>query len=342
MDIFKMDLAFFGEDGAAAPAAVAGDAGSATADAGAAQPAGAAAPQAQMPANVSPRVAAELQRQMKAHPEHFAQKGPAAGNPQAQPKPQVDAQAAQAQQDADADLQARWESMKKGEFAKLFGQDVQAAIKDRFKNQKDLKSELDELEPALKVLRERAGVESNSDLVKQIMDDDSLYEEAANEAGMTVDAYKEHLKLVQERDQYKREHNEQVLQQQIDAHYQKLVQQSQALKQEFPDFDLQKELRENPHFKRITAPDIGMSVRDAFFATHHDELAPQMMAYGMQRAKQQMAQNIQANAARPREGGLGSRQNAAADMKLDPRSMTRKERDAIRAQIHAGRKITFD
>lgn len=336
MDIFKMDLAFFGEDGAAAPAAVAGDAGSATADAGAAQPAGAAAPQAQMPANVSPRVAAELQRQMKAHPENFAQKGPAAGNPQAQPKPQVDAQAAQAQQDADADLQARWESMKKGEFAKLFGQDVQAAIKDRFKNQKQDTAELEayrKLEPALKVLRERAGVESNNDLANQILDDDSLYEDAANDAGMTVAAYKNYLKFKQEHDDHVRQAEEQQQQEAVRQHYMELTRQAEELKKQFPDFDLQKELK-NERFMKMTSPQVRTPVAEAYFAVHYAELAPKMMSYGMQRAKQQMAQDIMAKGARPREGGLNT-QNTAADMSRNFAAMDRKEREKIYARIHS-------
>ena len=76
-----MDLTFFGEDGAAAPAAE--GAGSAMAETGAAP--AAEAPQAQ---NVSPRIASEMKRQMAAHPEKYGQQNAAA-------KPQADAKAVQ-------------------------------------------------------------------------------------------------------------------------------------------------------------------------------------------------------------------------------------------------------
>ena len=328
MGKFKMDLGFFGEEGAAAPAAGTEGAGSEMAVADAAGSA-----QAQAPGNVSPRIASEIQRQKQAHPEKYGQQNAAA-------KPRADAQAVQTDPEkaAEAELQARWEAAKKGEFAKLYGQDVQNAIKERFKNREADTAELEgyrNLEPALKVLRERAGVETNDDLMAMIMDDDSLYEDAANEAGMTVEAYKNYLKFKEEHDQHIREAEEQQQKEAINQHYMKLSQQADELKKKFPDFDLDRELQD-VNFLRLTSPQVNIPVEQAYFSLHYNELAPQMMAYGMQRAKNQMAQTIQVNGARPREGGLNSR-NTAADMNLNFRATDRKYRNAIYAAIHAGK-----
>lgn len=335
MEKLKMDLAFFGEEGAGAPAAAAESAGSAeTAEAGAAQ-AAETIPQAKP--QYSPRVAAEIERQKRVHG------AKAAAQPQAQVTQQVDAQADRqpdsGAQNAEAELQARWEAAKKGEFAKFYGQDVQAAVKDRLKNRQAEDNELAgyrSMEPALKVLRERAGVETNEELMKQIMDDDSIYEDAANEAGMTVPAYREFLKFKEEHDQHVREAEEQQNREAIGQHYMKLTKQAEEMKAQFPNFNLDAELQ-NPDFLKLTSPAIGLSVEDAYFAVHHKELGPQMMAYGMQRAKNQMAQSIMAKGARPREGGLDNR-NAAADMTMNFKAMDRKERNAVYAAIHAGRK----
>ena len=350
MNKFDLNLQYFAEEGAAA-----GGGESAGTQATMAEPSGnipiqAGDTLADGTKISSTRVAAAMEKQMARHPE--LRKVYGRGQTQAAGvKPQVDAQAAKPADTpqaatqtpaAEADPQSRWEALKKGEFAEQYGADVQKAIQERFKNQKNLQGELDKLEPALKVLRERAGVESNDDLVKQIMDDDSLYEEAANEAGMTVEAYKNFLQFKQEHDEHVRAQQEQQFQEGVRQHYMKLAQQAEAMKQQFPELNLDKELQ-NEQFRRLTAPDIGMSVEDAYFAVHHKELAPQMMAYGMQRAKNQMAQSIMANGNRPREGGLGSKGNAAADMKLDPRQMSRNERDALRKRIHSGLKgVTFD
>lgn len=338
-----LDLNWFGEDGAgSAPAAGTEAGGSAqTADNAGAAPVQVGETVGGMKVT-SPRVAAAMERQMQRHPELrqvYGRTGagnpaPNAGNQQAQ---QVDAQAAQQQAEGQAqaeDAQSRWEQLKKGEFAELYGADVKAAIQERFKNQKDLQSKMDKLEPALKVLRERAGVDNDDDLIAQIMDDDSLYEEAANEAGMTVSAYKEFQKFKAEHDQHIREQAEQQRQEAVGRHYMELTRQAEAMKAQFPDFDLDKELQ-NERFLRLTSPEIGVSVEDAYFAVHHKELGPQMLAYGMQRAKDQMAQTIMVNGARPREGGLNA-PTAAAKMDINFKSLSRAERNRAYARVHAG------
>lgn len=338
MDKFRMGLYWFGEEGAAeAPAAGAEPGGSETAGGNAPVQVGDTLPDGMKVS--SNRVAAEMEKQMRRHPELrevYGRKAPAAP---------ADAQAAQ-QADgtsAEADLQARWESAKKGEFAKLYGQDVQNAIRDRFKGQAAERAELEgyrKLEPMLKVLRDRAGVEDNEALSNQVLDDDSLYEEEANKAGMTVAAYKDYLKFKQEHDQHVREQAEQQRLDAVGRHYMGLTRQAEEMKQKFPDFSLDRELQ-NPNFLKLTSPEIGLSVEDAYFAVHHKELGPQMMAYGMQRAKNQMAQTIMANGSRPREGGLNTR-NTAADMQINPKRLSRQERNKIYEQIHAGKVKLFN
>ncbi len=353
MKISKLNLQQFAEDGGAAAPAEGSAAG--TAEAGGNAPVMVGDTLADGTQIQTQRVAAAMEKQMQRHPELRKVYGkgqqpataPAAA-PQAAPMQQPaqgqgqPAAEAAGEADAEADLKARWEAAKKGEFASLYGQDVQNAVKDRFKNQADLKAAMDKLEPALKVLRERAGVETNDDLAAHILDDDSLYEDAANEAGMTVEGYKEFMKLKAEHEQHVREEAEYQQREEINRHYQGLVKQAEEFRKQFPNFDLNQELS-NPEFLRLTSPAIGVSVEDAYHAVHHRELGAQQMVYGMQRAQQQMAQNIMANANRPREGGMGSQTAAAADMKIDPRGMTRKERDALRQRIHNGaRGVTFD
>ena len=327
-----MNLHFFGEEGAAAPAAAAGGEGStqsADMGTGTIQQGDTLRDGTKVP---SARVAAAMEAQMQRHPELREKYGKGQA---VQQQPQ-----ATEQKDAANDAQARWEALKKGEFAELYGKDVQQAIQDRFKNQKDLQAAMDKLEPALKVLRERAGVESNDELVDHIMDDDSIYEEEASEAGMTVEAYRNFLKFKEEHDQRLQAQAQQERAEFLNKHYQKLAQQAEALRAQFPDINLDKELQ-NEQFMRLTGPDIGLSVEDAYFAVHHKDLGPQMMAYGMQRARNQMAQTIMVNGSRPREGGLNN-QNTAADMKVNPNTLSRRERDAIRARVHAGKRVTFE
>lgn len=285
----------------------------------------------------SARVAAALQKQMARHPnlKQVYRQG-------AQPAPAAQEAAGAEAAPEGPSIEERWENMKKGEFAEMYGRDVQNAIKDRFKNQADANEKINALEPMLKVLRERAGVETNEDLVKHVMDDDSLYEEAASEAGMTIPAYKQFMAMKQERDAAQAREQEDQRTAMINQHFQNLVRQGEELKKQFPNFDLQKEL-ENPAFFRMTQPGVGLPVEDAYFAIHRKELAPQMLAYGMQRAKTQMGQTLQAQQKRPQEGAMRQQGQAAEVMKLDPARMTRQERERIKQEIRLNkRRVSFD
>lgn len=277
------------------------------------------------------QVAAALNRQMRKHPELRNVYG------KGQPAQQQTVE----QVPAEKTVEERWEELKKGEFAEPYGRDVQAAIRDRFKNQADVSAQLNALEPVLKVLRERAGVESNEDLIHYVMDDDSLYEEAASEAGMTVPAYRQFMQMKEERDAAEAQREESLRDAMLQQHFAGLQQQAEAMKKIYPNFDLNAELQ-NEKFFRMTSPEGGLSVEDAFFAIHHKELAPQMMAYGMERAKEQMGQTIQAQRKRPAEGAMRQQGQLAGQVKLDPRQLTKQERAEIKRQVRLGKRVSFD
>lgn len=332
--MIKLKLQMFaeGEGGGAAPAADTGTAGGG-AETAAAEPAQSAAvgvgdTLADGSKVTDARVAAALNRQMKKHPELRKVYG------------QTQQQPAEATP-AEKTIEERWEEAKKGEYAEMYGRDVQKAIQDRFKNQQDNGQQLNALEPMLKVLRDRAGVASNEELIKAVMDDDSLYEEEANAKGMTIPAYKEFMQMQQQLQETQAREQESIREQQLHQHFNKLMEQAESMKQLYPDFDLQKELA-NPNFMRLTSPEVGVSVEDAYYAIHHKELAPQMMAYGMQRAKQQMGQTLQAQRQRPAEGAMRNQGQPAAAVRLDPKALTKQERAAIKRQVFLGKKVSFD
>lgn len=334
--IFKLNLQQFTEAGGAAAPAAGGEATAtntaesapATPEAAPAINAGDVLPDGNPVQNT--RVAAAMNRQMQKHPE--LRKVYGKGQP---------ATAQQETAPAGPTIEERWAEAKKGEFAELYGRDVQNAIRDRFRNQQDTQGQLDKLEPMLKVLRDRAGVESNDDLIKTVMDDDSLYEDEANEHGMTIPAYREFKAAQEQLQQMQQAEAQRQETARIEQHYGKLQAQANAMKQMYPDFNLDRELQ-NPNFLRLTSPEVGISVEDAYYAVHHKELAPQMMAYGMERAKQQMGQTLQAQRARPAEGAMKVQGQPAAEVKIDPRQMTRKEREEIKRQVRLGRRVSFD
>ena len=329
---YRLNLQMFAEENGAAAVEPAG-AETATAAEGTAEPVAVSAGDELGDGQVvSSQVAAEMNKQMARHPELQKVYGQAVKR-KGQP-----AQAAPAEASAPAEKTAeeRWNEAKKGEFAEFYGRDVQAAVQDRFKNQADNQAALKTLEPMLEILRERAGVKTNDELISYVMDDDSLYEEAASEAGMTVPAYKEFMQIKQERDEAKAREQESIEQQMLFNHYQNLCQQAEEFRKIMPEFNLDRTLQEDPKFLQLTSPEVGLDVQTAFFALHKDEIMPQAMVAGMERAKQQMGQTIQAQHKRPAEGAMKSRGQQAADFKVDPRNLTPTERKKVYDLIHRG------
>ena len=242
------------------------------------------------------------------------------------------------EQNTEPSLEDEWNEAKKGKFKELIGRDIQNAIQDRFKNQKDASKALQDMQPMLVALMKKSGAESVEELQQMILDDDSLYEEEAEKLGMTVEGYRNFKEMEDENKRLKAQEEMTMEQQMIREHLQKLAVQAENLKKIYPDFDLHKEM-ENEKFRRMTAPNSGLSLEDAFFAIHHRELEPQAMQYGFQRAQQQMSQTLQANRARPVEGAMKG--GKPADVAIDPRSMTREERQRLIERSRRGEKIVF-
>jgi len=240
---------------------------------------------------------------------------------------------------AEPDLDAEWQEAKK-RFRDQYGRDVKAAVDDRFKNQKDANEQLGKVMPALQALAKKLGLDENDTdgVIETILDDDSLYEEEAEAAGMTVEGYKNFRAMEEENERLKAREAEEQEQMFLRQHFQNLAMQGEEMKKTFPDFDLKAEM-ENETFRRLVAPNSGLDVRAAFYAVHHAELEPQAMAYGIRKAQQQMSQTLQANRARPVEGAM--KKGQPANVAIDPRSMTREERQRLLERARRGERIEF-
>ena len=155
---------------------------------------------------------------------------------------------------------------------------------------------------------------------------------------MTVEGYKTYQEMQAENQRLRAQEERDREQFMLRQHFQNLAQQGEEMKKIYPDFDLRREM-ENETFRRLVAPNSGLKVSDAFFAVHHAELEPQAMAYGYQRAQQQISNTLQANRARPVEGPL--KKGQSANVAIDPKAMSRKERENLIERARRGEKIIF-
>ncbi len=121
-------------------------------------------------------------------------------------------------------------------------------------------------------------------------------------------------------------------------HYARLNKQGEELKRTFPDFDLMREMQ-NPAFVRMTAPGTGVSVKDAFYALHGEDIQRESMQYAAVQAGRRIAASVQAGASRPLENGAQAA--APVTLGIDIRSMNKKQREEYRRRIHSGEIINF-
>lgn len=257
---------------------------------------------------------------------------------QQEAEPVTDEQAAAAETTApeegsqnSAPARMSWdEIMKDPEYNKQ----MQSVIKSRLKSAGAAEESMNKLAPAIEVLARKYGLDANNldadALAQAISDDNSYYEDKALEMGVPVETAKKIDQSERETARRQAEEARTIEQQKIQAHLDKLQQQGEALKQIFPSFDLVTELQ-NPAFARMTAPNVGISVEDAYYAIHRKEIQTAAMQATAQRTAQQMANAIRSGQSRPVENGTSNQ--APSVTSFDYRHASKEQREALKKQI---------
>ena len=225
-----------------------------------------------------------------------------------------------------------------------YNKKMQETVQSRLRGAKGAEEALGKLTPALELLARKHGQDpakmDYEALAKAISDDESYYEDKALEMGVSVETAKQIDQ--QERDTARRQRQEQqtIEQQKLQRHFQSLEQQSEAMKKVFPGFDLRKELQ-NPAFVRMTSPNVGISVEDAYYAVHRNEIMAAGMQVTAQKTAQKISNSIQAGSRRPQENGTSGQ--APSVTTFDYRKASPEQRkalkDYIRSEAARGRKV---
>lgn len=113
-------------------------------------------------------------------------------------------------------------------------------------------------------------------------------------------------------------------------HFLALEEQGQRLKALFPGFDLRRELG-NPLFARMTAPDVGIPVEDAYYALHRAEVQAAAMQVTAQKTAEMISEAIRSGSMRPAENGAASQ--GASVSTFDYRSASKEQRSALKKRI---------
>lgn len=232
-----------------------------------------------------------------------------------------------------------------GEYKDEYTEMFQTAFNRRFKETKSMEKSLSDQKPVMDLLMQRYNVTDGdvSKLMTALEQDNRYYEEAADEAGLTVEQFKAMQKLERENAELK------AMRQKANAEAQRNQQMAQAqqqlnqwyaeadkLKGLYPSFDFNKEAG-NKEFLNLLKS--GVSVQHAYELMHMDEIKSATAKSAAKSASDHMVANMKRNASRPVENGTSSQ--SAALHKNDVSKLSRKDRAEIARRVARGDIIEF-
>ncbi len=235
------------------------------------------------------------------------------------------------------DEKSQYEDFKK-RFKKYYDADVKNHVKIRHKDYKDLSEQKAEQDDFLNLMHAKYGTQDLKELKNAIEADDGFWQDRADEANMTVEQYKQNLKLKSERDSAVNSLKKIRIEEQAREQYNAWFEQSKSVKEQYPEFDLNEELK-NPAFRSMLSANYSgayaPSMAQIYELIHRDEI----MEKQKMSVQKSTIDNIKARGLRPDEAGAFS--GGAVDYSLDASKMSRKERADIARRVKGGGKYSF-
>lgn len=215
-----------------------------------------------------------------------------------------------------------------------YNKEISAIVSQRVKAAKASEEALQKLTPALEVLARKYGLDADKldydALAKAVSDDSSYYENRALEMGVPVETAKRIDQQERDTARQKRIEQDALERQRIEQHIAKLQREGDELKQTFPNFNLRQELS-NPVFARMTSPSVGLSVADAYYAVHRNEIQAASMQVAAKKTAEKLSNAIASNSGRPQENGTSSQ--APSVSTFDYRKMSKAQREDLKRRI---------
>jgi len=236
------------------------------------------------------------------------------------------------------DRRKAFEDLIGGEYKQEFTDRTQEIINRRFKETKNLEAQINTQKPIIDMLLQKYNI-SDGDIAKlqqAIETDDKYWEEAAEEAGMTVEQYRTYQKLARENEELRKAQRVQQGQQQMENQLQTWYREGEQVKAQYPNFDLRAECQNRQFLDLLKA---GIPVKQAYETIHLDELVNGAAQVSARQAEQRTVANIQRRASRPSENGTSSQ--SASTIKSDVHSLTKADRAEIARRAERGEVIKF-
>lgn len=244
--------------------------------------------------------------------------------------------------DTQDDAQSRYNEYRNGEGKDFINKEIENAVKRRFKDHSELKKSNGKMQSVMNAVAMKYGIDptDTDGILKAVAEDESYYETAADEAGMSVEQYKKMKQLEAENAQLQAIRQEEDRRKEFDAKYAEWSMQADFARNDYPNLDLNTEMQNKDFFGLLTR---GIDVKTAYQVIHQDEIVQSAISTATQRTaqavQQQTVNNIRSKGLRPNENA-GSSQ-AGFTFKTDPHKWTKADREEIAKRVAGGEKITL-
>ena len=247
-------------------------------------------------------------------------------------------QGVQSTSDTLEDRRKAFRDMVNGEFKEVYAEDMQRIINRRFSESRTLEAQVQAQQPLIDLLMQRYNI-GDGDIQKltaALENDNAYWSEAAEEAGMSVEQYKQFQKMKRENAALQAAQRGRQQQEALQQQAQKWFEEAQAVKAKFPNFDLSAELKDPAFTAMLRA---GTPVEHAYKVRHFDELMDNAMQITTATTEKRVVGNVRARGNRPAENGTTAQ--SAFTIKDDVSKLSKKDRAEIARQVMRGAKIEY-
>lgn len=240
--------------------------------------------------------------------------------------------------DALEDRQRRWRELTSGEFKDLYDQEVGRMASRSAQETAALREQAGRAQPVLDMLMDRYKITDGDmgKLLHAVENDSAYWSEAAEEAGMSVDQYKQFQRLQRQNAELMRAQRQRMGQERANAQLRVWNDQAEQLKTVYPSFDLNREVQNRDFLSMLKA---GVPVRQAYEVVHMDEIKAATASLQAKATEKAVTANIKAKGSRPQENGTGA--SSGFTVKDDVSRLTAKDRAEIAKRAMRGEVITF-
>lgn len=247
------------------------------------------------------------------------------------------------------DLKKEFLDLVNGKYKDVYTAETQRIINRRFGEEKAKDKKIADSQPIIDTLMRHYGVtDGDMSKLRAAFEGDAalnsvLYNAEAESMGMSVEQYREYARMQQENEALKRQEEDRQRQQKADETYNDWIRQASELvgtadaPGEYPDFDLKREVTENPRF--IAMLRAGVPVKDAYEVSHLGDIQARSAAKAAAEMEKRVMDNVRAKGMRPNENGTTSQPGVI--VKSDPSKFTKADRAEIARRVRRGERIVF-